>query len=120
MAIAISIVGSYLILSIASLQNGLALMQASQALELATTCAERGFVELMDDSAYAGDETFEFTEGNCSILPPEGFGNENRTLCVEGVSSQHTRRLEIVLARVLPSIQIYSWREVATISSCAQ
>ncbi len=118
MAIAISIVGSYLLLSIASLQNGMALEQASQSLELASTCAERAFISLLDDNAYAGDEEITFPEGSCFIYPVGGFGNENRTLCAEGISGQHTRRIEIILSRILPSIQVYSWREVAEITAC--
>ena len=118
-AIAISVLGSYLLLSIASLENGVTYEQSTQALEHAQTCAERGLMSLFLDSGYAGQETIVLPSGTCDILQPGGFGNENRTLCTEGVSGAHTRRFEIVLEHLLPSIQVYSWQEVATITACS-
>ena len=118
-AIAVSVVGSYLMLSIASMKNGMTFQSSSQSLELAHTCAERGLLKLFEDSGYAGSETLNFTEGTCEILKTGGFGNENRTVCVEGISGAHTRRFEIIISALLPSIQIYSWQEVATITACS-
>lgn len=117
--IAISVVGSYLLLSISSLQNGLALQQATQAVELASTCAERSLHALMANNGYAGGEEFSFTEGECYVYPVGGYGNENRTICTEGISGAHTRRMEIVILRILPSVQVFSWREVGDISACS-
>lgn len=117
-AIAVSVLGSYLLLSIASMENGITLQASMQALENAHACAERGLMNLFLDSAYAGQETVTLTDGNCYILQPGGFGNEDRTICVEGIYGTHARRMEIVIERVLPSIQVYSWQEVASISSC--
>lgn len=118
-AIAVSVLGSYLLLSIASMENGLTLQQSMQALENAHTCAERGLMSLFLDSEYPGKENITLSDGSCYILQPGGFGNENRSICVEGTFGSHTRRMEIVLERVLPSIQVYSWQEVASISSCS-
>lgn len=118
-AVAVSVLGSYLLLSIAALENGVTFQASTQALENAQTCAERGLMSLFLDSGYTGTQTFTLTDGTCSILQPGGFGNDNRTLCLEGVSGAHTRRIEIVLERLLPSIQVYSWQEVATITSCS-
>ena len=118
-AVAVSVLGSYLLLSIASLENGVTFQASNQALENAQTCAERGLMSLFLDSGYTGNETVSLSNGSCEILTPGGFGNDNRTLCVEGLSGAHTRRVEIVLERLLPSIQVYSWAEVATITSCS-
>lgn len=117
-AIAISVLGSYMLLSIASMENGITYQSSAQALENAQTCAERGLMNLFLNSGYTG-EAIELDNGDCTILQPGGYGNVNRTLCIEGVSGAHTRRLEIVLERLLPSIQVFSWQEVATISSCS-
>ena len=117
-AVAVSVLGSYLLLSIASMENGITFQGSTQALENAHTCAERGLMSLFLDSGYTGDESLTLTAGTCEILQPGGFGNENRTICVEGLFGAHTRRMEIVIETLLPSIQIYSWQEVATITSC--
>lgn len=118
-AIAVSIVGSYLLLSIASLQNGLALENATQSIELAQSCGERALKTLLTDSSYSGNETVTLFGGTCRIYAIGGYGNADRTLCVEGVHGNNTRRLEIFILRLLPSIQISSWREVATITACS-
>ena len=118
-AIAVSIVGSYLLLSIASLQNGLALENATESIELAQSCAERALHTLLTDNAYAGGETVALLGGTCTIYAVGGYGNTDRVLCVEGVSGSNIRRLEISILQILPSIQISSWREVATITACS-
>jgi len=117
--IAFSVVGSYLVLSVGSLQNGLAFQQASQSLANANTCVERGLMELQNDSSYSGQELFTLQEGTCEILETGGSGNDNRTLCTEGISGNSTRRLEIVVKQLLPQVTIYSWREVAEFYSCS-
>ena len=118
-AIALSVLGSYMLLSITAVQNGITFQESSQTLEYANTCAERGLMNLLLDSNYVGSENFTFDNGGCAILRTGGFGNENRTLCTEGESGSHVRRMEIVIKRLLPSIQIYSWQEVATITACS-
>ena len=118
-AVAVSVLGSYLMLSIAAMENGVTFQSSTQALENAQTCAERGLMSLFLANGYTGAETLALSEGSCEILQPGGFGNDNRTLCLEGISGSHTRRIEIVLERLLPSIQVYSWQEVATITSCS-
>ncbi len=118
-AIAVSVLGSYLLLSIVSLQNGMTFQQSAQSLEYANTCAERGLMQLFLDSSYSGNETMNFSDGSCAILVVGGYGNENRTLCTEGIAGSHTRRMEILISRLLPSIQIFAWQEVATITACS-
>ena len=118
-AVAVSVLGSYLLLSIASMENGVTFEASTQALENAQTCAERGLMALFLDSGYMGNESVTLADGTCEILKVGGFGNENRTLCTEGIFGAHTRRMEIVVQSILPSIEVYSWQEVATITSCS-
>lgn len=118
-AIVLSAIGSYTLISIGSLQNGITFQASAQALENAHTCAESGLMQLFLDNGYTGNESVTLDEGSCEILQPGGYGNESRTLCVEGMSGDHTRRMEIVISRLLPSIQVFSWQEVATITACS-
>lgn len=118
-AIAMSIVGSYVLLSIVSLENSLTYQRSTEALALAQTCIERGIRTLQEDSNYAGQVIIPFDAGSCEILQIGGFGNENRTVCAEGIADNHTRRLEVVIANLLPSTQIYSWQEVASFTACS-
>ncbi len=118
-AIAVSVLSSYLLLSIASLQNGITFQSSAQALENAQSCAEIGLSLLLRDSNFSGNETVSLPDGDCFILQPGGYGNENRTVCTEGSFGNHTRRMEIIVERLLPSVRIYSWQEVASITSCS-
>lgn len=120
--IAFSIMGTYFILSTAALQNGWSLQQAAESLAYAESCAERALLRLQNDSGYTGQEFIAFDEpieGSCEILVIGGSGNTNRTVCVEGIVGDSTRRLEILVERLLPSVQIFSWQEVALFTACA-
>jgi hypothetical protein len=117
--IAFSVVGTYLVLSISSLQNGITVEYAAQALLNASTCAERGLLSLQNDANYGGEESFTLSDGTCEILEPVGSGNNNRSLCTEGISGNSTRRIEIVISQLLPSMKVFSWREVADFSACS-
>lgn len=118
-AIVVSAIGSFTLISIGSMQNGLTFQASAQAMENANTCAEVGLMNLFLDSGYTGDESLVLDDGTCAILTPGGYGNSNRTLCVEGISGNHTRRMEIVISSLLPSITVYSWQEVSSILSCS-
>lgn len=109
---------SLLLLGWAAEQNGLVLEESSQAFEYAQTCAERAFLALRQDAAYAGGETMTFERGTCRILPAGGSGNEDRFLCIEGESGQNTRRMELHIAKLLPMTTIEKWQEVAAFTLC--
>jgi len=115
----VSAIGSFTLISIGSLQNGLTFQSSAQAIENANTCAEIGLMSLFLNNGYSGNESLSLTNGTCAILQPGGYGNTNRTLCVEGIRGNNTRRMEIVVSTLLPSITVYSWQEVSTITACS-
>ena len=119
-AIAVSVMGTYLMMSLTAIESGLSFSSASQALEYAQACAEKGMLELQKDSAYPGQETLTFANGDCYILQPAGTGNSDRTLCTESDygTGSYIRRFEIVIAQLLPFVQVYSWQEVGSITAC--
>ena len=81
--------------------------------------ARRALFELRSDSSYGGSETIAMGNGTCEILVVGGTGNENRTICVEGVRGDVARRMEILITRLLPSVTITSWQEVTAFTSCS-
>jgi len=117
--IAVTVSGTMLLLSWLTLHTGETLARSAKAFELAMTCAEHGLLELFEDGNYGGYEELVLGNETCSVLPVGGAGNENRTLCTEGRSGDTTRRLEIVVQRLLPSIRIYSWQEVDIFTFCS-
>ncbi len=118
-AIVLAVTGSMLLFGWLTLRNTETVERSSGAFELAMTCAEYGLMELMKDSNYSGNEVLENERGTCDILPTGGAGNENRTICTEGMSGDVTRRIEIIVERLLPSVRVYAWQEVEFFSSCS-
>ncbi len=119
--VGLSIMSTYFILSTAALQNGWSLEQSAQALGYAETCAEHALRELTENSNYGGQDTFNFMDditGTCEVLRVGGSGNNNRTVCAEGIAGTSTRRLEILVDQILPTVKISSWQEVFLFTAC--
>lgn len=116
--IAVAITATMLMLGWLAIANSQIMQQSSKALMLAQSCAEHALLQLYEDNTYAGLESITNFDGTCAILRVGGAGNENRTVCIEGTSGASTRRLEIVLQRLLPSVLVYSWQEVKMFTSC--
>ncbi len=113
-----TVAGTMFLLEWISLHNATVLERSGKAFAHAMTCAENGLLELFENNAYSGGEVLEFEDGSCRILRTGGMGNENRTLCAEGRSGSSVRRMEIVIDRILPSIQVYAWQETDNFSFC--
>lgn len=118
-AIALAVTGSLLLLSVSAGRNALTVERSARAFSFARTCAEHALLKLSEGTGYIGNEDLVYPEGSCSILTVGGSGNENRTLCVEGEAGGVVRRIEILLQRVLPSVRVYSTREVDIFTSCS-
>jgi hypothetical protein len=117
-AIASATTVSMLLLGLAAQMNGAAITESSQAWEYTQTCAERAIRLLREDPAFIGDKTFTFMYGTCRLLPIGGYGNEARTICSEGVSGDNTRRYELKLSKIFPSVVVDTAREVDAFTYC--
>lgn len=109
---------SLMLLGWAAEQNGLLVEQSGQAEEYARTCVERTFRMLRSEPSYAGGETVTFPKGTCVIHPVLGDGGNDRRICVEGVSGRSTRRFQVEVSEVFPSIKTSSFAEVVAFTSC--
>ncbi len=117
-AIATATSVSLMLLGWAAQQNGQLVAQSTQAFEYAQTCAERTLRNLRYDPAYAGSGTITLSDGSCAVRSVTGQGNDTRVICSTGYSGQNTRRLEVVVSRLYPSVIVQSWREVSSFSLC--
>ncbi len=109
---------SLMLLGWAAEQNGQLVAQSTQAFEYAQTCIERTLKNLLNDPAYAGSGTLTFDYGTCTVHNIGGQGNDARSICSEGISGNNTRRLEVQITRLYPSIQVRSWKEVSAFTAC--
>lgn len=117
-AIATATTVSMLLLGVAGQQSGFAILQSTQAWEYSQTCAERALRLLRADPYYVGEQTFTFTYGRCVLHSIGGAGNTNRTICAEGYTGDSVRRLEVKVAKLLPTTTIDTWREVESFTYC--
>lgn len=116
--ISLAVTASVLLLSTSAARTGLSLKHSSEALALAQACAEHALLRLRGDSSYSGNELLDLGNGTCEILAVGGTGNENRTICTEGIRGDTARRMEILVLRLFPSVTITSWQEVSLFTSC--
>lgn len=110
---------SLLLLGWAAEQNGALVEHSQQGLEYMQTCAERALRSLRLDPTYEGETRINFgTSDSCYIRVIGGSGNQDRTLCIEGVSGNTTRRMELNIKRLFPLVRVSSWQEVGAFSLC--
>jgi hypothetical protein len=110
---------SLLLLAWAAEQNGLIVVQSQRAYEYTQTCGERALRLLRKDASYGGSSSYSFTYGSCSIGVISGAGNEDRDVCVTGTSGDSTRRMQIEIKRIYPSVLIENWKEVEAFTLCS-
>ena len=126
-----------LMLGLGAEKSALAVQQSTQSYANAWSCAEHAIQKLREDFEYEGNEsktlTYAFTTNtlgypghidygstSCIIYPVGGYGNEDRTICIEGTFGKGTkRRLEVAVTRIHPDVRIGSWEEVGQITSCS-
>ena len=116
--IAASTAVSLVLLGLASKQSSQSMQFSTQAFELAQTCAERALRSLRADTTYDGNETFTLTGGSCTINTIGGSGTADRDICVTGRSGTSTKRIQLDVPRLFPTVHIVSWKEVASFSLC--
>jgi len=84
-------------------------IQSDQSYYLANLCAEKALRQLRKNSAYQGNESLSFPEGQCSILPIEG----KWIIKVTGTSLNQVRKMKITVGQLDPKITIVSWQQVS-------
>lgn len=112
-ALVVLVATSASLASISEADMGLQESQAWQSFYLTTACAEHGLMKLKDDIEYSGNETLNFTNGSCTILPIEGTGDQDRTIKVTGNVSNQTSKIKVEINEVNPDMEISSWQQVA-------
>ncbi len=111
---------SLALLGTSALRSSQSYRDSVQAFQNAQSCAERALLAIHADQEYAGDEMITFTHGDCRILPLGGFGSVDRSICIEGRNEDALRRVAVHVGRIIPSIQITSWKEVLEFTTCPE
>ncbi len=118
-AISISTAVTLVLLGLAATQSGFSISQSAQAYENARSCVEMALRSLRSDVSYGGNGTVALSSGiTCTLRSIGGSGNDNRTICAEGTTLGLTRRVQVRVAHLYPTVQISDWEEVADFTFC--
>jgi hypothetical protein len=94
-------------------QMSLVSEQTARAQLAAHACAERALMELKNALTYAGNETVTLADGTtCRILAVQGSGASNRVVQATSTVSGVTRKVQVNVASVNPTMSISSWADV--------
>ncbi|MBI4836250.1 MAG: hypothetical protein HY817_03240 [Candidatus Abawacabacteria bacterium] len=107
-----TIVISLLWLALGSSDNHLLLLRSMQARNAATACAEVALQEIQNTTTYSGTYSLTINDIECSYTVTIGTGEE-REVTASSTHNGVTRKIEIEITQINPTIIISSWQEVA-------
>ena len=90
----------------------MSLYASNKARILAESCVEQALAQLQRSVSYVGEERISIDEDTCDILTVGGVGNTDRTIQAQSTVSDHTYRLEVVVAEIDPTVKIASFESV--------
>jgi len=111
-AIGLSIAVTLLVLGVGSARTSFSEEQANQARGLADACAEDALQEIRDSTTFTGSGGFSLGQGTCSYTVTN-TGGQARNIEASGTVDNVTRKVEIDIDQINPTINITSWQEVA-------
>ena len=99
-------------LSVFVLEGSAAAKHSAQARYLADTCAEIALQKIWDSSSYTGSGSFSGFNGSCTYVVSSS-GGENRQINTTGVLGNVTRKVKVLVDKVILQVNVSSWQEVA-------
>ncbi len=110
-AIGVAVGVSVILSGLGSSRSAFALEQSGQAKALANACAEESLQQIYDSIPFSGTATLTFGEGSCTYTVTKLTG-QNRTIAVTGTVGTIVRKVNILIDKITPTINITSWQEV--------
>lgn len=111
-AVGVTITISLILLGLSSSRTSFAVEQSGQAKALANACAEEALQEIRDSTPYTGSDNLTLGQGNCTYTVTSQ-GGQDRTITATGTVDTIVRKVEIVIDKINPTIEVVSWQEVA-------
>ena len=106
-AVGAAITISVLLLGLGFTKTAIVFQQSNQAKALANACAEEALQKIRDTD-YRGAGNLSLNGGTCSFTIAS-----DRTITASGSVGDVVRKVKITIDRIVPSINITSWQEVA-------
>lgn len=111
-AVGVAITTSLILLGLGSSRTSFAVEQSNQAKALVNACAETALMKIADSVPYTGSDTLTLGQGTCGY-EVTSQGGQNRTIIASSTVGTIIRKVNIVINKISPSIQVVSWQEVA-------
>lgn len=111
-AVGVAIAISLLLLGLGSSRTSFALEQSNQAKALANACSEEALQQIRDSTPFTGTGNLTLGQGTC-IYTVTSQGGQSRTITSTGTVGTIIRKVNIILDKISPSINVTSWQEVA-------
>ncbi len=111
-AVGAAIALSLLLLGVGSSRTSFAVEQSNQAKALVSACAEEALQKIRDSVSFEGSGGLSLGQGTCSYTVTSQ-GGHNRTITAFGTVGTVIRKVNIIINKITPAIQVVSWLEVA-------
>jgi len=90
---------------------------SARAQVAATACAEQALYSLLNSTSYVGGELLPVSDDTCYVRTIGGTGNTNRTVQTTSTVLGVTRKIQVNVATVQPTLSISAWRDVTSFST---
>ncbi|MFC1622914.1 hypothetical protein ACFL16_00795 [Patescibacteria group bacterium] len=110
-SVGVVITTSLLLLGLGSSRTSFSLEQSVQTKAVVNACAEEALQVIQDNNPYTGTDTVTIGQGSCTYTVTSGGGG-NRDVTVLGTVGTITRKVEIAIDAINPTINVTSWQEV--------
>ena len=111
-AIAISITLSLLLLGLSSSRTSFALQIGIKAKYLANACAEEALQQIRDNPTFIGFDSISINGEKC-FFEVKNLGGENRSIASYSKIGTIIKKIQVIIDKINPQINIVSWQEVA-------
>lgn len=111
-AIGAAIATTLLLLGLNSSRLSFSLEQSHQAQGLATACAESALQAIWANESTTGTQTLTLGSGTCTYTITN-LGGEQRKITASGTVQTVTRKVQLSISALNPTITVSSWQEIA-------
>lgn len=111
-AVGVLIVSSLLLISTLLAQNDLIKTSSEKSGAFAEACLENALEDIRETTAFTGNTSLTFPEGNCTCSVSD-LGGERRRIETTGSSSNTVTRIRVTINKINPQIVIESREKVA-------
>lgn len=110
-AVGVAMTVAVLLGGLSASRTSFATEQSNQTKALANACAEEALEQIKTTSSFTGTNSLSLGQGTCTY-DVTSQGGQSRTITASGAVSTLTRKVEVIISTINPTITVISWQEV--------